>query len=117
MPEYHYEFEVFLGGYGPNQKEAWETAVESFVQHPGEGIVINRELADDLAYPDEPEDNTPIEANKLREFVEIIARMKTQSEADQSGDYYQDDDSIEALDELIVSARQLTGIKPEKEQP
>lgn len=52
---------------------------------------------------------------KLREFVELIARMKTLGEIAQSGELYSysDDDAVETLDELIASARQLTGIEPE----
>lgn len=35
MPEYRYEFSLILAGHGPNREEAWENAVESFVQDPG----------------------------------------------------------------------------------
>ena len=53
---------------------------------------------------------------ELREFVELIARMKTLGEIARSEELYSDDDAVETLDELIASARKITGIDPKKEE-
>jgi hypothetical protein len=58
-------------------------------------------------------DNQTAEIHKLREFVEMIARMKTEAEF---GDEQPSiGDWIDTLCNLIASARQLTGVEPEKE--
>ena len=60
------------------------------------------------------EDNAELiaQAPELREFAEIVARMKTEQEFIDEGGELEDDDSINALDELIASARKITGVKP-----
>ena len=61
MAEYRYEWEVILAAHGVNQEQAWESAVEGFVQDPGgPGELIGRELLDANCEPDEPVDETPI---------------------------------------------------------
>lgn len=47
MPIYRYEWELILSGHGVNPQEAWENALESFVQDPGDpGPPIEREMVD-----------------------------------------------------------------------
>lgn len=52
-----------------------------------------------------------------RELLEIIARMKTEQEFIDEGGELADDDSINALDELIASARKITGITGPETEP
>lgn len=51
--------------------------------------------------------------NKALELTEQIARMTTSAKF---GKAFDPDDSVETLDDLIVSARQITGIEPEPQK-
>lgn len=61
MPEYRYEWELIVGGFGPNPAEAWERMEENLFQDNLEmPVPITREITDEDLYPDDPPDTSLI---------------------------------------------------------